>query len=267
MRNGVWMRSSKNSQQFFLMADLVDCPSDLVFGSPHPSRDARSTKGGAIVMLSMVLVHEAILVIKMPGRWDLKYDKLVALHAGIVNPDNATYFTPQPSSPTPTVFAGYISDLKNAMDALKAKTGSKADRNAAYKIAYVQGAKKMVAYAQAIVDTHPSWAEQVASVLGLSLKQYHKPEKSDLTTESLRAAQAELNSRIKGRNCIFQWQCSSDPTSAMGWYVIDVPPTQECKTTVSGLTEGKWYFRLRHILPGGRVGEWIYSDPVMIKGA
>jgi len=219
-----------------------------------------------IISISLpVIVHVPQLVFGRVTKIQSRIDKMNGMHAGLVNPDYSALFTPQPTNPTPVQFLGFITDYINADNAVKDKTGTVEERDAAWRVAYVQGVRAIIDYGNGLFRAHPELAPQIAHALGLKLKEYTVPDVDDFTVKYLRFGTVELQSKIKGKQCIFQWQASTTPLDQASWFTVDIPPTFECKTTVENLTEGKWFFRLRKIYRKGNVGAWFPPINCMVK--
>jgi hypothetical protein len=201
----------------------------------------------------------------MPKSIQGKSDKAWKLYSGVTNAEYSTFFTPQPTGPTPVIFKGYLEDYDKEIKNVKDKISTPEDRDASWEIAYIKGVKPILMYAQNICLMHPEWAAQIAAALGLRLREYTYADQDDLSVKQLKEGSVELSGSPRKQKCFFQWQGTKDPSSILGWKELDIPPSFECRTQVDGLSEGKWFFRVRKIYRKHKVGEWCAPVSFMVK--
>ena len=260
----VLVRSTKNSHVFIMIYIGLDAPLDRIYDGTCKLFEKKAKRENPIFNLT-VIIRSVQLVFDMPTKLVKKIDKVTDMHKGLINPDYTPLFTPACTNPTPTVFKGYIDDFVDAYDAVRDKTGNIETRDAKWSTLYIKGVKAIIDYAEGLCRLHPDLAPQIAAALGLRLKNYTHPDTDDFAAKLIRSGVVELTGKVKGEECLFQWQASMDLTNPLGWYEVDIPPTFEGKTEATFTKEGKWYFRMRKIYRKNNVGEWLPTISCMVK--
>ena len=194
-------------------------------------------------------VHRSIASLNLPGVISL----LVIYVQGILKAMNGNPTFPAPNPPLTTIGSA-VSDLQVAETAAvttRAK-GTIATRNEK-RAALVAMLELLRAYVQSIADATPENAPSIIESAGLALRKtpVHAPRvfAAKATTVS---GSVKLIAPTADRRAAYLWQYSTD--AGKTW--LDVPPTLQAKTTVTGLPSGTTVqFRYRSVIKGG-AGDW-----------
>jgi hypothetical protein len=111
-------------------------------------------------------------------------------------------------------------------------------------------------YVQIICIQKPLQAIEIAESAGMSVKKQKGKSKQSFSVKGLAGAGADLSGKVRHPRCGHEWQCTTDITDPLGWYVKPIESTLNAKTQVWGFKPGDLvYFRHRCILPEG-CSEW-----------
>src|ERR1035437_7151444 len=189
-------------------------------------------------------------------------DFILRIHAIVLNiVNNPTFFV----TPNPTVASinTNIAALETGETLAKTRvTGSTSARNLKYDVLLksVHGLQNYVqTLADNAVDEHTAIAIITAS--GFDLKNKGVRVKPDLEAkQGVVSGNINLIAKSSGNRNAYNWGKSSDNIT---W--IELPPTLQSKTTVSGLTPGTTeHFRYRTITKTG-AGNWSQSISILIQ--
>jgi len=159
---------------------------------------------------------------------------------------------PSPDPPLST-FASDIDALSNAeVAALSRAKGARETRDA--RLFVVRGdLERLASYVRRLLlaETAAAGFALVESA-GMSAKRTGVRHKAELTVQSGRTSgSVHLYARAVAKQAAYEWQYGQD-----GVIYIDLEPTLQADTTLSGLTPGVRYaFRYRPLYRGGR-GDW-----------
>jgi hypothetical protein len=194
-------------------------------------------------------VHRSIASLKLPGVISL----LIIYVQGILKAMTGNLTFPSPNPPLATIGSA-ASDLQVAETAAvttRAK-GTIATRNEK-RAALVALLELLRAYVQSIADATPENAPSIIESAGLALRKtpVHTPRvfaaKADTVSGSVK-----LIAPTAGRRGAYLWQYSTD--AGKTW--LEVSPTLQAKTTITGLPSGTTVqFRYRSVIKGG-ASDW-----------
>jgi hypothetical protein len=194
-------------------------------------------------------VHRSIASLKLP----LVISLLVTYVQGILKAMTGNPAFPSPNPPLTTIGSA-VSDLQVAETAAvttRAK-GTIATRNEK-RAALLAMLELLRAYVQSVADATPENAPSIIESAGLALRKtpVHAPRvfaaKADTVSGSVK-----LIAPTAGGRAAYLWQYSAD--AGKTW--LDVSPTLQAKTTVTGLPAGTTVqFRHRSVIKGG-ASDW-----------
>jgi hypothetical protein len=194
-------------------------------------------------------VHRSIASLKLP----LAISLLVTYVQGILKAMTGNPTFPSPNPPLPTIGSA-VSELQVAETAAvttRAK-GTIATRNEK-RTALLAMLELLRAYVQSVADATPENAPSIIESAGLALR------KTPVRAPRVFAAKADtVSGSVKliaptaGPRAAYLWQYSAD--AGKTW--LDVSPTLQAKTTITGLPAGTAaQFRFRSIIKGG-ASDW-----------
>ena len=162
--------------------------------------------------------------------------------------NKATFPSPTPSIPT---VQADVAALVTAQNALKSKTGSRADRDTKAKVV-VADAGQLHAYVQLLVNASPENAESIATQAAMTLRRKGSRSKPSLAVKQTVSGTVTVVAKATRGAAVNEWQYSTD--GGKTWN--DVPPTTKAKTLITGLTPGVTVsYRQRAVTKTGRT-DW-----------
>ncbi len=194
-------------------------------------------------------VHRSIASLKLPEVISL----LITYVQGILKAMNGNPAFPSPTPPLATIGSA-VNDLQIAETAAvttRAK-GTVATRNEK-RAALVAMLELLRAYVQSIADATPENAPSIIESAGLALrKAVVRAPRVFAAKEATVSGSVKLIAPAAGHRAAYLWQYSTD--AGKTW--LDVSPTLQAKTTVTGLPSGTTVqFRFRSVIKGG-ASDW-----------
>jgi hypothetical protein len=162
-------------------------------------------------------------------------------------------------SPTPAlaVVTGHLTTLSTAEAALKARTGTRADRDTQLQLV-VDDLHQLHTYVQQLATASPSQAANIAADASMSLRKTSPRHKSDLAASQEVSGTVKVASKAVAGGKSYEWQYSTD--GGKTW--LAVSPTTQAKVAIPNLQPGvTTAFRSRAVTKSGPT-DW--SDPVTI---
>jgi hypothetical protein len=168
----------------------------------------------------------------------------------------ATFSTPSPALST---VSAAITALSSAQEAFKSKTGSKADRDDAWK-ALLALMQQLQGYVQATARANPAHAANIAEDAAMRLRKTPTHHKSDLAVSSVGSGAVKVVAKaLKGaRANEFQYSTDGGKT----W--IACPTALQAHATITGLQPGTTVmYRHRPVTKTGP-GDWSQTVTAMV---
>ena len=205
--------------------------------------------------MSTVKVSRSLVSLKLPK----PVPALITYAQGIVKgmTGNAYFTTPIPAL---TAISTAIANLQVAETSALARTkGAVAIRNE--NLAVLVGLlQQLKAYIQATSDASPENGSSIIESAGVAVKKapVHAPRVFAAKIGTVTGT-AKIIAPSAGTRASYEWQYSTD--GGKTW--LELPPTTQAKTSVSGLASGSTaQFRYRSVTPKGGASDW--SPPVSL---
>lgn len=189
----------------------------------------------------------SLAVLDLPTRINVLITYADAVVKGMTG--NANFPNP---SPALTLVAAAMTDLQNAETAALARTkGAVAIRNAKRTV-LVSLLKQVRSYVQSIVDANPENGPAIIQSAALAVrKPVVRLPRIFAAKPGATSGTVSLVAPSAGHRVSYEWQYSTDGKT---W--IDLPPTLQAKTTLTGQTTGATLeFRYRWVLKTG-ASDW-----------
>jgi hypothetical protein len=166
------------------------------------------------------------------------------------------------SSPTPslTVVSTHIQELHLAEVTARSRVMGGVEARDLARFVLVSDLNQLKAYVQVVADADRAQAETIITSAGMFVRTFGARQKQVFAVvRGERSGEARIYAPVVEKDATYLWQMSADGTT---W--IDLPPTRQASTLVTGLVPfATSYFRYRVVLREG-LGDWSEARSLMV---
>ncbi|MEI8202214.1 MAG: hypothetical protein WCH34_04330 [Bacteroidota bacterium] len=204
----------------------------------------------AIILMSVGSPYVEV-VLKIPGKIPEKLLYVKNIHTLM----SASTWFPTPD-PTMVVFKDHVDDFDDAVGNVKAKVAnSESVQTSTWNIVHLD-VKTLRNYVQTVCNKNIAKAEEIALAAGMAIKTHTHYNVQDFTVKILPGGKVKLKAKSLDVAYSNDWQCTTDLTDPMGWYIKIIDSSLQATKVEEGFTPGtQVHFRHRYILAGGAT-EW-----------